>query len=193
MLNASVAWQSVGRRLPQLLPAALCFAPPSANHSFFLKGVLCVLLTDLLHTQNLGWPAVFYIFGSFGLVWNLAWQKLVADYPPLLPAASQSKAQLAESAAVQQQQAALVQQQQGVVQQQLPQQLSQQPQLAAGRLPPLPRVRDLPWREFFTNKAFLAIVMAHSAFGEQQGAGVTVTVSGWLGWVDPGSSMLQNR
>jgi hypothetical protein len=34
------------------------------------------------------------------------------------------------------------------------------------RLPPLPRVRDLPWKEFFTNKAFLAIVMAHSAFGE---------------------------
>jgi hypothetical protein len=107
---------------------------------------------------------VFWIYGSLGLFWNFAWQKLVADYPPELPLASQSKAQLAATAAAVQQQQALIQQQQGIVEQPTAQQ--QQQQLAAVRLPPLPRVRDLPWKQFFTNKAFLAIVMAHSAFGE---------------------------
>lgn len=71
----------------------------------------------------------------------------------------------------QQQAAALAQQQQQdiTLQQQNVQQEEQQPQQAVAiRLPPLPRVRDLPWKEFFTNKPFLAIVMAHSAFGKQQ-------------------------
>lgn len=124
---------------------------------------LCLLLR--LHVQGLGWPAVFWIYGSLGLGWNFAWQKLVADYPPELPLASQSKAQLAATAAAMQQQQALIQQQQGTLEQPALQQQQQQ-SAAAVRLPPLPRVRDLPWKQFFTNKAFLAIVMAHSAFGE---------------------------
>lgn len=115
--------------------------------------------------QEFGWPAVFVIYGSLGLFWNLAWQKLVADYPPLLPAVPQNKAQLAATAAAMQQQQAVIQQQQGVLQQPAAPQQPQQQQ-AAGRLPPLPRVQDLPWKQFFTNKAFLAIVMAHSAFGK---------------------------
>lgn len=127
-------------------------------------------LCPLPHTsclQDLGWPSVFVIYGSLGLFWNLAWQKLVADYPPL---AALTKTQGAATA---------LQQQAPVVQQQQQQQVSVAPttvqqqqvqQQAVGRtgFPPLPRVRDLPWKEFFTNKAFLAIVMAHSAFGEQQ-------------------------
>jgi len=104
----------------------------------------------------------------------------VADYPPLLPLAAQSKAQQAATAAAlqqqqqQRQQQELLQQQAGGVQQQVAAagSLVQQQQAAAAvRLPPLPRIRDLPWREFFTNKAFLAIVMAHSAFGEGAGVG----------------------
>lgn len=118
--------------------------------------------------QDLGWPSVFVIYGSLGLIWNLAWQKLVADYPPL---AALSKTQAAATA-VQQQAPVVQQQQQGSVAPTTVQQQQVQQQ-AVGRngFPPLPRVRDLPWKEFFTNKAFLAIVMAHSAFGEQQAGG----------------------
>jgi hypothetical protein len=118
---------------------------------------------------------VFVIYGSLGLFWNAAWNKYVADYPPL--AAPLSKTLLASSTAAlqlpqqqQQQDSSLQQQQQqqGLSLQQPQQSLAQQqpqPSQAAGRLPPLPRVRDLPWKQFFTNRAFLAIVMAHSAFG----------------------------
>lgn len=120
--------------------------------------------------QDLGWPSVFVIYGSLGLFWNLAWQKLVADYPPL---AALSKTQAAATAV--QQQAPVVQQQQqqdgSVAPTTVQQQQVQQQAVGRSGLPPLPRVRDLPWKEFFTNKAFLAIVMAHSAFGEQQARG----------------------
>jgi hypothetical protein len=121
---------------------------------------------------------VFVIYGSLGLFWNFAWQKLVADYPPL---AALSKTQAATATAVQQQAPGVQPQQQQahVVQQQQQQgsvalttvQQQQQQAAALGGLSPLPRVRDLPWKEFFTNKAFLAIVMAHSAFGELQAGG----------------------
>lgn len=30
---------------------------------------------------NLGWPFVFYIFGSLGLVWCISWHLLVSDWP----------------------------------------------------------------------------------------------------------------
>jgi hypothetical protein len=127
--------------------------------------------------QGLGWPAVFYIFGSFGLAWNFAWQRLVADYPPLLPPgqlpaaaaelpAAQQQDQQQLPAAATQQQVAQLQEQQLQPPRLLTALQQQQAWQQAGKAFVLPRVRDLPWRRFFTNKPFLAIVMAHSAFGE---------------------------
>lgn len=127
-------------------------------------GTIVALITAPLIINDLGWPSVFVIYGSLGLFWNFAWQKLVADYPPL---AALSRTQAAAATAVQQQAPVVQQQQQESVALTTVQQQQHQQQQAAGlsALPPLPRVRDLPWKEFFTNKAFLAIVMAHSAFG----------------------------
>ncbi|KAF8071161.1 PHT4 [Scenedesmus sp. PABB004] len=145
-------------------------------------GTIVALVTAPLIINAFGWPAVFEIFGSLGLVWIVFWQRLVSDTPPppapLGPAApAKQQQQLAQGAppAAAAAGGAVAQQQS-----QQPPQSQQSPQVQQPGPPPLPaaaaapqqasltalpRLRDIPWRSFFTNRAFLAIMMAHSAFG----------------------------
>lgn len=46
-------------------------------------GTLLALLLAPAIINTLGWRAVFYLFGSLGLVWVVAWDRLVAEIPPL--------------------------------------------------------------------------------------------------------------
>jgi hypothetical protein len=118
--------------------------------------------------QNWGWPAVFEVYGALGLLWIVAWQRLVSETPP----APTTTAAAAQPAALQGQQQ---QQQQQLLQQQLPSVVSsltpgsiqqQQQPPALKSLSALPRIRDIPWKSFFTNKAFIALLLTHSSFGE---------------------------
>lgn len=122
----------------------------------------------MLALQAFGWPAVFEIYGSLGLFWMIAWQKLVSDSPPLTQQQRQGAQQQQHKQQVLQASAAAQQQQQqpsvADALQQPDSQQQQQQQLAS--ITSLPRLRDIPWKSFFSNKAFLGIIMAHSAFGE---------------------------
>jgi hypothetical protein len=117
---------------------------------------------------------VFEVYGSLGLLWIVAWQRLVSETPPA-PTPTAAAAAAAQAAALQ------GQQQQQLPPQQLPsvtsslapgssiqQQQQQQAPPALKSLSALPRISDIPWKSFFTNKAFIALLLTHSSFGEQQ-------------------------
>lgn len=44
--------------------------------------VVTMVMTGWLCETQYGWPSVFYLFGSLGLVWSLLWFPLVQDKPP---------------------------------------------------------------------------------------------------------------
>jgi hypothetical protein len=121
--------------------------------------------------QNWGWPAVFEVYGSLGLLWIVAWQKLVTEKPPVPPGSTAAAAAAAVQPAAQ-----LEQQQQQQQQQQLPSVASslapgsvqqQQQQQQVKSLSSLPNLKDIPWKSFFTNRPFLALLLTHSSFGER--------------------------
>ena len=153
-------------------------------------GTIVALLTAPVIIDHLGWPAVFEIYGGLGLLWMLAWQPLVANYPPL-----QQQQQMSLSTHHKASHA--------TEQRRQPQQQQQWQQEAAGtrggdsaedlpgggaggadaeRLassssasssgssfsPPgkLQRLQDVPWKSFFTNKAFIALILAHGSSGK---------------------------
>lgn len=141
-------------------------------------GTIVALITAPQIIDHFGWPAVFQIYGATGLLWMLLWQPLVADIPPLFrdpgqkglkqqasangsPSTKDSVATDASTALHAPTNGALPQQPQQKQQRQL------QGASAAMQKPysKMPSIRDLPWRSFFTNKPFLAILMAHASFG----------------------------
>ena len=177
-------------------------------------GTIIALLTAPLIIKAFGWPAVFEVYGALGLLWTLAWQPLVANYPPLLPQWKQA-APRGTAAAAALQIAAPKQQQQQL---EPPQQVavsedsaggsstnglsrsngngalserissgsrastsgSEEVGLAAaaagmaergkagGSSTAMPQLWDVPWKSFFTNKPFIALIMAHASFGESR-------------------------
>lgn len=48
-----------------------------------ISNVLMIMLT--LTGQYVGWESVFYVFGSLGVLWFLAWSLLVFDGPDVHP------------------------------------------------------------------------------------------------------------
>eukprot|EP00879_Flechtneria_rotunda_P024891 GHRR01026415.1.p1 GENE.GHRR01026415.1~~GHRR01026415.1.p1 ORF type:complete len:211 (+),score=73.98 GHRR01026415.1:28-633(+) len=142
-------------------------------------GTIVALVTAPIIIKAFGWPAVFEIYGSLGLFWMVAWQNLVSHTPPLSPqntakGAQPSFSRGAQSAALpsatdsksvseqQRQPHQSVQQQQQHAAAQSGAVYTQQDSSSAGSLS---RFQDIPFKQFFTNRAFVAIVMAHSAFG----------------------------
>ncbi|KAI8462854.1 MAG: major facilitator superfamily domain-containing protein [Monoraphidium minutum] len=114
-------------------------------------GTILALLTAPIIIDHLGWPAVFTVYGSLGLVWLAAWQ-------PLAAAAEADEAALAHGGAA----APLAGASGGggggggVA-------LVSGDDTASAEA--MPSFWALPWRRFFTNKPFLGIVAAHSMFG----------------------------
>jgi hypothetical protein len=125
----------------------MILTPPTAPLPHCMVACLC--------EQAFGWPAVFEIYGALGFVWIFAWQRYVSNTPPGVPPTQQQQQQASAAAATE----PLVRSLKPVG-----------PALVERRSIPvgqtsLPLPWELPWREFFTNRAFLGIVMAHSAFG----------------------------
>jgi hypothetical protein len=167
--------------------------PPSCIHTLTCAGgqlgTIIALLTAPLIINSLGWPAVFELYGVSGLIWMVFWTRLVADYAPLMPppidvqtssssnssraltapgssttagtkdAAAPTSSTYVEAAVLEERRASGAD-------------ASSSSSSSSGSTEPPPTtlswasLKALPWRSFFTNKAFLAIVMAHSAFGE---------------------------
>jgi len=98
-------------------------------------GTILALLSAPLIISTLGWRYVFYLYGSLGLFWTVAWRRLVPDVPPPPPATTSGRPPLPAAAT------------------------------GGGLGALAERVRALPWRTLSRNKPFLAIVAAHSAFG----------------------------
>lgn len=87
------------------------------------------------------------MYGSLGLLWMAAWQPLVGDVPPLyrqLPPLPSSTGAALAGAAVS---------------------VSAKAGADAGPPAPMPPLSQLPWRRFFSNRAFWGIICAHSTFG----------------------------
>ncbi|CAH1154733.1 unnamed protein product [Phaedon cochleariae] len=66
-----------------------CWAPPSERSVMatvaYTGGtfgiILCLPITGVICSGYWGWPASFYLFGSLGLMWALAWSVFGADTP----------------------------------------------------------------------------------------------------------------
>lgn len=117
-----------------------------------LGSILSLLVSPLLIT-GLGWPWVFYAYGLLGFVWLAGWEPLIGTHPPLATPASSGR----DLAAIGTGAAAAAQGGPGGG--------------AGGGASggssgggPL-ALRDLPWRAFLTNRAFLALLLAHATFG----------------------------
>lgn len=130
-------------------------------------GTILALLTAPIIIEHLGWPAVFVVYGSLGLVWMALWQPLVGDVPPIQEGQQKQEVEEAEEVVA------------GTVG------VSSKPRAGSrakfitrsssdvssssssdhAALAPLPGLLELPWRRFLTNRAFIGIMMAHSAFG----------------------------
>lgn len=43
--------------------------------------VISMPLSAIISTSSIGWPAIFYIYGGFGLIWTVVWIFLGCDDP----------------------------------------------------------------------------------------------------------------
>jgi MFS family permease len=136
-------------------------------------GTILALLTAPLIIDHLGWPSVFLIYGSFGFVWIALWQLFVSETPPLahqlqgLPApapvpapASATKALAAGGSGS----AVASGSERGGGEAS-----SSGSGSGGGVGGEMPSLWALPWRHFFSNKAYQAIIVAHGCFGGLKG------------------------
>lgn len=56
----------------------------------FIGSILGLALSPHM-IQSLGWPSVFYVFGSWGVVWYTVWNKRAASTPAEDPLLSQAE------------------------------------------------------------------------------------------------------
>lgn len=74
------------------------YAPPlerskltSLTMAGISTGVVFSMPASGLIAENLGWPAIFYIYGLVGIVWFTLWYKFVSDKPSDDPWISKSE------------------------------------------------------------------------------------------------------
>jgi MFS family permease len=106
-------------------------------------GTILALLTAPVIIDRAGWPAVFLVYGGLGFLWAGAWQ-FVDETPPLYG----GRQQQAPSSAVK-----------GALGD------SSGSDESFTSPAPLPGLLELPWRSFLTNRAFIGVMAAHTAFG----------------------------
>jgi hypothetical protein len=126
--------------------------------------------------QAFGWPALFQIYGSLGLLWMFGWQRLVSDPQQEQWQQQQQQQHELQGLAVPQQQvlapaataaAAAGQQRQpplGMAAGQASSSGLQEHQALSYSQRPM-KFAELPWRQFFTNRPFLGLLVTHSMFG----------------------------
>jgi len=113
---------------------------------------------------------VFVIFGSLGLIWMAAWQPLVGEIPPLYslqPPVQQPQQGLPAGNGASSVAAALdSSSSNSALQLAAAADSSSSSNGGFSQLStPIPGLLELPWKQFFTNKPFIGIMVAHSAFG----------------------------
>jgi ACS family sodium-dependent inorganic phosphate cotransporter len=152
-------------------------------------GTIIALLTAPAIIGAAGWEAVFWVYGSLGALWLLAWQPLVAEVPPLyshrgagaastaaalsgvaeVPAAAATTAAAPTPAAAGEQGSNSSSSSSSSSNvhsrsRSKPEMLitsSSDDDEASGRQLSVPGLLEVPWRQFFSNRAFLGIVVAH--------------------------------
>lgn len=154
-------------------------------------GTILALLIAPLIIQNLGWPSVFYIFGSLGLFWVFFWQQLVDEVPPLFRPASQQQLQPpppdmraggeadtmpvsdAASSSLPSTTASPASSLSAAAEAAV--EVGGDGKEASGSKSFLAQAREIPWAQFANSRAVWAILAAHSAWG----VGHYITLS-WL-------------
>lgn len=82
-LSEGLAYPSINSTLSAWLPKSERSRATGAVNSFSFAGaaIALVLSSPICASSNFGWPYVFYLFGSMGLVWVLPWITLTNSYP----------------------------------------------------------------------------------------------------------------
>ncbi|KAL3143287.1 hypothetical protein ABBQ38_002129 [Trebouxia sp. C0009 RCD-2024] len=98
-------------------------------------GNIVALITSPLLITNYGWKSAFWLYGTLGLTWMLAWVPLVPDQPPNKTKAAR---QLGGSGNIE---------------------VSSKSEQGVNSL------GDVPWRRFLNSKALWGLVAVHCSFG----------------------------
>lgn len=82
-LGEGVAFPSVYHMFGRWVPAKERSRAAAFNLAAIPLGTLTAIIVTPWLAVKFGWPSVFYVFGLFGFVWFVFWQKLVTDKPEL--------------------------------------------------------------------------------------------------------------
>jgi MFS family permease len=120
-------------------------------------GTILALLTAPIIIDRAGWPAVFVVYGSLGLIWAGAWQ-FVDETPPI-------QGEWQQPAAVSTVKNALSSSSSSSISTTTTISSSSSSGRGLAGPTPLPGLLELPWRSFLTNRPFIGVMIAHTAFG----------------------------
>ncbi len=92
-MGEAATFPAAYKMFSQWVPAAERSRAVTLMVSGIPLGTLFALITTGWFVNQFGWPSVFYVFGSIGLIWFIFWHKFIVEKPETHPNISQAELQ----------------------------------------------------------------------------------------------------